>query len=252
MKQILFRQLQVWAFVCSILSCSKQSTPPGTAALTIINAVPNSTPSLVTNFGGTDPIVWYNSALKLTYATVTVNSQTSAYSGEQPLAIYRFPDTAAHSTPLYDLVLDLQPGAMHTLFLTGTLAAPDTMFTTDYPPYHNTVDSTIGIRFVNLSAGSNPISVNLIGNANGSEVSSLPYKGITDFKNYSTTSKISAYKFELRDAGTGALLISQEITGFNGTGTNGRRYRNFTLAYMGLPNDLATRKILLYDASYSN
>jgi hypothetical protein len=251
MKQILFRQLPVWAFAGAMLACTKQKSAPGTASLTIINAVPNSTPSLVTNFSGTEPIVWYNNALKLLYATVGNTNQTTAYSGEQPLAIYRFPDTTAHSTPLYNLVLNLEPGAMYTLFLTGTLAAPDTLFTTDWPPYHPTADSTMGIRFVNLSAGSNPVSVNITGSANGSEVSSLPYKGITDFKKYLTTSTITAYKFEVRDAGTGALLGSVDVNNFNGTGTSARRYRNFTIAYMGLPNEPATRKTVLYDAAYS-
>jgi hypothetical protein len=251
MKHILFRQLPVWAFVCIILSCSKESARTGTASLSIVNAVPNSA-SLVTNFSGTEPIVWYNNALKLEYAKMDIKQFTSAYSGEQPLAIYRLPDTAAHSAPLYNLVLDLQPGAMHTLFLTGTLAAPDTLFTTDWPPHHDLADSTLGIRFVNLSAGSNPVSVNIIGNANGSEVSSLPYKGITDFKIYKATSQITGYKFEVRDAGTGALLGSVDVTGFNISYNNARRYRNFTLAYMGLPNDPTTRKIILIENSLSN
>ena len=54
--------------VCMLLwlSCTKQQSFPGTASLTLINAVPNSTPSLVTNFSGTDPIA-YKNALKLEY-----------------------------------------------------------------------------------------------------------------------------------------------------------------------------------------
>ena len=252
MKHILFRQLPVWVFLCIMLSCSKQNTPPGTSSLILINALPNSTPSLVTNFSGTEPIVWYSSALKLTYGTASTTNQTTAYSGEQPLAIYRYPDTTEHSTPLYNLVLDLQPGSMHTLFLTGTLTAPDTLFTTDYPPYHPLADSTMGIRFVNLSAGSNPISINISGSANGSEVASLPYKSITDFKIYAANYKISNYKFEVRDAGTGSLLSSLDVTGINSTATNNRRYRNITIAYMGLPNDATTRKTMLIESYLSN
>jgi hypothetical protein len=171
------------AIVFALASCSKQSTPPGTASLTLINAVPGSTPSLVTNFGGTGPITWYNNALKLVYGTAGNTNQTGSYNGVQKLAIYRFPDTLVQSKPLFNLTLDLKQGAIYTLFLTGTLTNPDTLFTTDTPPYHPPTDSTLGIRFVNLSPGSTPVSVNIAGNANGSEVSSLPFKGITGYKN---------------------------------------------------------------------
>jgi hypothetical protein len=229
-----------------ILSCTKEQTFPGTASLTLINAVPNSTPSLVTNFSGTDPIT-YRNALKLVYGTADKNNQNLNYTGEQRLGIYKYPDTNAHSVPLYDLTLDLQPGTTYTLFLTGTLTAPDTMFTIDTPPYHPLSDSSLGIRFVNLMAGSTPISVNLAGRANGSEANNLSYKSITGFTNYTATATVSKYTFEFRNTATGALISSLDVTGINNFAYNQRRFRNFTLALIGLPGDPTTQKVMLIE-----
>jgi hypothetical protein len=228
--------------VCTVLSCTKQQSFPGTASLTLVNAVPNSTPSLVTNFSGTDPIT-YSSALKLEYSKSALNL---SYTGEQHLAIYKYPDTLAHNTPLYNLALDLAPGTIYTLFLTGTLSSPDTMFTIDTPPFHPLVDSTLGIRFVNLSSGSTPVSVNLVGRANGSEVSGLSYKNITGFTKYSATAAVSKYTFEFRNAATGVLISSFDVADINLPLYNKRRYRNFTLALIGLPGD---QKVMMIESN---
>lgn len=233
------------------LSCTKNQSYPGTASLTLINAVPNSTPSLVTNFSGTEPIQWYKNALKLVYGTSGTSNQAMAYTGEQRLAIYKYPDTLAHNFPLYDLALDLHPGTIYTLFLTGTLTAPDTLFTIDAPPYHPATDSSLGIRFVNLMAGSVPVNVNLTGNANGSETNNLAYKSITGFKNYAATYNVSKYTFEFRNATTGTLISTLDVTGINTATYNNRRFRNFTLALIGSPTDPATQKVMLIE-TYSN
>jgi hypothetical protein len=239
----------------ALLSCAKQKVAPGTASLTLFNAVPGSS-QLVTNFTGTgtDSITWYKSALKLMYATWAANNQVSAYSGTQHLGIYQYPDTTSKSTPLYNLALDLPIGSIHTLFLTGTLTAPDTMFTTDVIPYHPFSDSSISFRFVNLSAGSSPISVNIKNNAYGSEVSSLSYKSITGFKNYPAPYNVTDYNFQIRDAASGTLLDSLDVKGINtsGSSSNIRRYRSFTIAFMGSPTDVTTRQITLIETYNSN
>jgi len=250
MKNIILRQFPLWALIGTMLSCAKQSTPPSTASLTLINTVVGSSPSLVLNFSDTGgAITWYSTALKLVYGTWTAyTNMLGSYSGEQKLAVYHYPDTSAHSTPLFNLTLNLPAGTIHTLFLTGTVTAPDTLFTTDILPYHPASDSSMGLRFVNLSPGSAPISINITGQAHGSEVSSLSYKGMTDFKNYPATASITDYKFELRDVATDTLITSYDVTGVNSvSGSNSRRFRNLTLALLGLPNDPTTRKIMLID-----
>ncbi|WP_343306645.1 hypothetical protein AAHN97_05975 [Chitinophaga niabensis] len=248
MKHTFFRQLPVWVLACSLLACKKQTVSP-TASLNLINAVPGSTPSLVTNFGGTTPIVWYKTALKLVYGTFDKASQALSLRGPQKLAVYLYPDTTAHSTPLFNLDLQLKPGTINTLFLTGTKTAPDTLLTTDVIPYYPASDSSLGIRFVNLSTGSAPVSVNITGLANGSEAAGISYKAITGFKKYPAPAGLSQYNFEFRNAATGELLGSYVLTGVNSTFANtAKRYRNFTLAFMGLPADRTTWKIMLIEA----
>jgi hypothetical protein len=226
------------------LSCKKQNTPTGVASLTMINAVVGSSPYLVPNFGGDGPITWYSTALKLIYDTATTTNQTGAYSGMQKLAIYRYPDTSAHSTPLFNLTLNLPAGSTHTLFLTGTVTSPDTLFTTDTLPYYPASDSSLGVRFVNLSQGSAPISVNVKGLANGSEVGSLSYKSITGFKKYPATSNVSSYVFEIRDVASGNLIISYTLDKINLAYNNARRFKNFTVALVGTPGDAVSTKAM--------
>ncbi|MBO9572062.1 MAG: DUF4397 domain-containing protein, partial [Chitinophagaceae bacterium] len=88
-------------------------------------------------------------------------------------------------------------------------------------------DSTTGVRFVNLSPNSPELSINLVGSPNGSEVTSLPYKAVTEFKNYSATWADNFYDFEIRNAATG------EVLGFYTYHTLARM-RNVTLIVRGL------------------
>lgn len=228
------------------VSCSKQSVPPTPSSLTIINAVVGSAP-LVTNFSGTDPITWYLGADQIAYNTFSTdaygnNNQMASYSGMQRLALYQYPDTLQKSKPLFNLALNLPPGSINSLFLTGTVNAPDTLFVTDQLPFHPVSDSATGIRFVNLSPNSPPVSINILGINNGSEVAALPYKGITGFKSYPATQAISSYIFEFRDAATGTLLTTYTADGINNTDSDPYfpskiwRSRNTTLALIGLPN----------------
>lgn len=220
-----------------LAACTKQNTPPGTASLTIVNTVVGSK-ELVTNFNNAQPIT-YTFVGALFYKQFTSRfNQLSAYSGKQQLALYEFPDTTAKSIPLFNLALDLPIGSIHSLFLTGTFSKPDTLFTRDALPYYPSTDSAMGIRFVNLSPGSAPVTVNILGNANGSEAGNLSYKGITGFKNYPVRSSTADYVFEFRDAVSGALITTYTASGINNPGTlspNVWIYRSFTLALVGVP-----------------
>jgi len=226
------------------ISCTKQTVPlgPGLTTLTIVNAVSGSS-SLIANVNGqlpnyiNQPSIGYASYLLYDFSggntTISFRDKT-----DTTTAIIT---TGSMSLPNYSI---------HSLFLSGTLSAPDTLLVTDILPVHglsvhDVSDSTAGIRFVNLSPGSAPISINLQGSPNGSEVSDLTYKRITDFINYSTTSDVSSYIFEFRDAGTGNLLSTYTIDGVN-NGTNGNtsknnvRFRNLTIVFYGLPGTEST------------
>ncbi|MDB5089224.1 MAG: hypothetical protein JWR09_3218 [Mucilaginibacter sp.] len=231
-----------------ILGCKKDknlNVTQITSSLTVINAVPGSSP-LATNFSTNYTLTsYYKNALRINYGTFSSSYEFGSHSGTTPLELYQYPDTLSSSTPLYKLSLNLGSGSIHTLFLTGLLSSPDTLFTTDHPRYHSSSDSTMGVRFVNLSPGSNPVSVDIQGKANGSEVSSLAYKGITGFKNYVTNSTVSSYTFEFKDAATGTLLGIFTMNGIN-NGTNGDtqdnayRFRNFTIAFYDVPGNQNT------------
>lgn len=234
-----------------IISCRKNDIdPPGTASLTIINTVKGSS-SLVPNFNGTAPLPnHYINALQLAFNTFQPNYQVTSRQGRQTLALYNYPDTLPKDRPLLQLELELPVGAIRSLFVTGTVLAPDTLMTHDLPPYHPPGDSATGIRFVNLVQGSSPVSVNLTGQPGGSEISRLLYKQVTAFKNYAAVATVSSYTFEFRDAATGELLCSYTAEGIGKNSSsdpfdpvNKWRYRNYTLAMVANADD--TKSVLL-------
>ncbi|HVU94347.1 MAG TPA: DUF4397 domain-containing protein [Puia sp.] len=204
----------------ALFSCTKTTPLSGSASLTIVNAVAGSNP-LTTNFSKEPAVDWYT---KLSFGTF---QEFSCPGGTTSLALYQAPDTLAKSAPLYSLDLELPVNTIHSLFLTGTTSHPDTLFTIDTPPFHAPADSSMGVRFVNLSPGSAPVSVDILGQANGSEVGSLSYKSLSAFRNYAATAAVSAYTFEFRDAASGTLLASYVLPP--------SPYRNYTIAFEGLP-----------------
>lgn len=225
---------------CGLFSCSKTSTPPGTAALTIVNAVVGSH-NLVTNFSGnggsktSDVLTYYKSALQIGYGGY---SELSSYSGMVPLSLSPITDT---SLSLWSGTLNLPINSINSLFLTGTDTLHiETLITTDNPPYHPATDSTMSVRFVNLSPGSGPVNVTLSTSTGVNEFDNIAYKGITAFKNYPAIASVSSYSFQFWDAGTNALLASYTMNGVNNgsgsnTANNSWRYRNFTIMLKGLP-----------------
>jgi hypothetical protein len=249
MKKIYFGLFSIcWLLLFS--SCKKELTAKvsGTAALTIVNGVTDNN-LLYTNFNGDKSNgTYYQGMVQIAYGNSTFFNN---YVGQQKLGLYTPQDTAANSKPVFSLVLDLPVNTIHTLFLMGTTAAPDRLFTTDVLPYHAATDSTMGIRFVNLSKDISAVSVNVMGLADGSEVKDLPYKSITQFKNYPAGTAINSYTFEFRDKITGAFIGSCVVDGVNNDGSiatpNIRRYRNYTLALLGAPGGLAPNGVLIID-----
>ncbi|MFA4870202.1 MAG: hypothetical protein WC623_18535 [Pedobacter sp.] len=238
MRRIYFNLFSITLFLLVISSCKKDIVKPGTgtAALTIVNCVAGNS-KLLTNFNGTDlsGVKFYG---QLNYVDPEWYLFTTNYSGQQKLGLYLAADTSLNSNPLFNLKLNLPVNTMHTLFLMGTPQAPDTLFTKNKLPYHLPADSTMGIRFVNISEGGNPVSVNLIGQADRYAIANLPYKGATEFKHYTVRSTVDSYTFEFRDRITDELLGSYTFDEVNASGsveTGGNKWRNnnFTLALFG-------------------
>ncbi len=219
------------------VSCQKESAPAGTASLTMVNAVAGSN-SLVVNFAG-DGAIHYYTAQQLRHNAYTNNvNQYNAYSGARRIRLFNFPDTLEKDKPVFDLRLDLPIGSISSLFLTGTIDAPDTMLVHDVIPFFQQNDSAMAVRFVNLTPGSSAVSVNIKGAPNGSEVASLGYKAITDFKRYAVNPSLNDYVFEFRDVASGDLLASFTTQQLNNPGQpnpNTWIYRSFTIALAGTP-----------------
>jgi hypothetical protein len=228
------------------LACQKTTTAPtvsGVSALTVVDAIPNSVYNLVPVINTSSAIMWFQNANSIGYGGFW---EYSPVSGSDTVYVLQSDDTLNVGPKTAGLmfynILPLKKGGIYSLFLCGAdTTSPDYLFTADTLPYHNPIDSTFGVRFINLSAGSNPISVDIMGNPNGSEVGSLSYKGITSFREYTASSSSpSSYTFEFRDATLGGLLSSYTLSGIlNGIGANARannyRFRNFTVALIGQP-----------------
>ncbi|MET6997508.1 hypothetical protein [Chitinophaga defluvii] len=226
----------IWLLI--LFSCSKEKMPPGTASLTMINAIVGSQP-LITSFNGGQPNGYYITAKRISYGVFNSSvNRFSSYTGRQDLALYQYPDTTGKSSPLLQLVIDLPIGAMSTLFLTGTVSKPDTLLTMDQLPYHSAQDSVMGLRFLNLSPGSGQISINLADNAPGSVASSLSFKEMSAFKKFPVRAGIADYVFEFRDE-SGALIARYKSQGLSNPGSiyagNAWLQKNFTLALIGAP-----------------
>lgn len=238
------------AFMCFFISCKKEKTPDGAASLTVIHAVVGAK-SLRTNFTGTNPIN-YSRANRLSYGTYSpLSNRYNTIPGNLSLGLYQEPDTLAKNQPLFLLNMNLPKGSINSLFLTGTLDAPESLLIQDQVPYYPAGDSAMGIRFINLSPGSDPISVNIGGMNPGSTVQSLAYKNTSDFIKFAIYQGQPDIVFEIRDKQTGDLLTQYKT---NGVGSIGQSYapntwlfRNFTIVIIGQKNGVgnAALKALL-------
>lgn len=217
-----------------LCSCKKTPELTGAVSLTIVNTLSTS---FIVNFNEKDTIIYANRG---TNQVIDMNNalEFAFESGSQLINIRELTTTSPpHSWmdhSMLKLAFRLPAGTIGSLFVSGTTAVPDTLFVKDAPVFFPVADSSMGIRFLNLSADKTIVSVNLMGQANGSEAGNLSYKGVTDFKRYPANPSIQQYVFEFRDASDGKLLATSTINSPGATGSaNAWRYRNFTLVYKG-------------------
>src|SRR6266480_1853449 len=153
-------------------------------------------------------------AIKLNTLPTTIaynaNSQFTLLAGNSSIYVYPVGDS---SHPYYSNTIQTANGSYYSLFLSGQAPTIDTILIKDVVPYR--ADSTFGLRFINLSPNSPAVSVNLTGGANGSEVASLPYKSITEFKTYPGLAANATTSFEIRNAATGTVLVTYTFNSTN-------------------------------------
>lgn len=224
-------------FSIAFLSCKKEESSPITSSLIVANAVAGSKPLVINLNEGANPGYYlYRKASTLTYGILDGNTgKLNVENTTQRIRLFQFPDTTAASQPLFDLNLQIGKGSINSLFLTGTVSHPDYLLDVAVPSYHNKTDSTFGVRFINLSYQSKPVNVYVIGDGERKEVEALAYKGVTSYKNYGALAKTGTYTFEFRDQETQQVLAVYTLLGAGKGTENLWRYRDFTLALIGIP-----------------
>lgn len=191
------------------------------ASLNVVNALPNSAPLVLVQSPIASAIGQFTNITPLSFGSVAV---LTPLNGTDTLyAVQQNSDTTPIGSKgvnyMFNGSLNFKAGNLYSLFITGAdTTSPDYLFVQD--TLSAIRDSAVGIRFVNLSTGSNPVSINLEGSANGSEVSSLAYKNITGFKKYLNNSTTIDYLFVVRDAATGDSLTQFDFIN-NGSFNNG-------------------------------
>jgi hypothetical protein len=185
-----------------------------TVTLTVPNSIVSSSNTVGSNAYAWFPLVSGNVQVSLGVPAIAATATTPAIS----------------AVNYYSQTLTVDNSTNYSLFLTGTSPASveSVLIKETYPRAY--ADSICGVRFINLSSGGNPISVNIKGSANGSEVSSLAYKAYGTFKQYPAKAVNKTILFEIRDAGTGVLLYPTNGSGYS---LNVPYFHNVTLAYRG-------------------
>jgi hypothetical protein len=119
---------------------------------------------------------------------------------------------AIPEVPYYNGTFSVNNNSNYSLFLSGlSINAIDNVLIKESYPFAY-ADSVCGVRCINLAPDTNPISVDIQGNANGSEVASLAYKAYSGFNQHPAKAVNSSYTFEFRDAASGTLLASYTLT----------------------------------------
>ena len=148
-----------------------------------------------------------------------------------------FVSTQDTLTQVHQEVVELQPGEIYTLFLVGSGNNLEGLLVQDEPLI--LTDSLWGVRVVNLSPDSGPVSIEITGQDNPLS-NDLAFKTFSDFNALSANAATGAFTFEFKD-GNGEVLTDINIDPL----TNGLVFKNTTLALTGKTEDgsLSVRRI---------
>jgi hypothetical protein len=217
----------------SLTSCKKDiQNASQSSSITIVNASPLS-PTITVSVSDT-LIPFYINQAPISYQS---SMEFGNPSGKIPLIIVSSADT---NIAMFQGRLNLQPSGIYSLYITGQVKAPDTVFSKDLIPFYQ--DSSAGVRFINLVPGNQSFTVNLEGNTNTQiEFPALKYKQYSDFKTYSAIGGIMTYNFEIHDQSTGNL-----ITAFS---WNLTLLKNNTLVIAGTTDSASTTPVSVFQVN---
>jgi hypothetical protein len=219
------------------VGCSKTNNWGKTSSLNIVNAV-NGSSAIVTDFEPIGPktnlatsLQYFATANQISYGAVW---ESGSYAGEVPISLFQTTDSA---TALWQGSIHLIPGSIQTLYLSGDTSSVDTLLLSDNIPFYSSSDSVSGLRFINLIWGSQPVSINLVGNAPSEvEFDNIGYQEISGFKQYAANiASPGALNFEIRDRNSDSLL-----TTFQWSST---LFKNNTIVLMGSERNILPEPI---------
>lgn len=160
---------------------------------------------------------------------VATNSFSNFVVKEGSSRLYIYPSNDSLH-PYYNNELATSRGDLNSFFIGGNSAQPDVLFIKEHIPYR--IDSSAGIRFINLSAGGNAFNITLSSTPTVNEVTNLGYKQYTEFKSYPVLLTTVPYTFQIRDVATNSILASYSFNTFSNILP---RFANITLVIRGLP-----------------
>lgn len=210
-------------------ACKKgENDPLPLSTLNVINAMVDAGPIKVNHFG--KPISWKN------YTSGTANV---AFGGVQVYSVnpgnnIHIVQSADSTKTLFNEKVTNSDRDMYSLYLTGTLTAPEVVVKKDdLPPLYT--DMSIGIRVINLSPNSTPINVTLSSTPTVNEFNGVAYKSLTEIKKLPYPKPIVAGSniFQIRDS-AGNLLASQTLPTDGVLSIATARHRVVTLVIRGV------------------
>jgi hypothetical protein len=229
MKNIMRKIFTMLSIALLFFSCKDEKTrPQAIGTINVINAITDAGPIKVNPTGKTKS--WSSLVLQTNYAAGNLYYATADNAN---FVIAPVSDT---TKTLFNRSFNLK-AKMYTLYLSGTVAAPDTMLREEvnYPIINTAVssippvaDSVINVRFVNLSIGSPSLKIVLAAELIN-EVSNLPYKGISSFKAYPARLTSTNYNFQIKRVDNEALLST-----FRLKATSDNRFKNVAIVISGV------------------
>ena len=137
------------------------------------------------------------------------------------------------NSPYFDQPLEIVPGGIYSLFLTGSNSAPEAVFVKDnIPPFP--VADVINVRFVNLSTNAGTLNVTLAAAPTVNIFTNVEYKQVANFVNlpFPLTVPSGTNVFQIRNT-AGTLLLSYTLPANGTVSITSSRHRNITLVLRG-------------------
>lgn len=218
MKRNLFGILAMGLIVLS--SCKKSAQTEGSlASVNIANTVVNGKVARVNTY--LRDSINVNSYKLITIASLP-STELNIYPSGNPSVSY------------FKRNVDIEPGALYSLFLMGSATSPEGVFVKNNIPAFGT-DSVVNIRVVNTSYTSGPIDVNLLSEPTVKQFSAIAYRDVSSFKAipFKTKRITGDNVFQCRNA-SGTLLASYTLPLTGTISVDKARFKNITLIFKGI------------------